>query len=187
MFMRLEHPLYHGTIEEIPFIDVMRGRPRKDFGRGFYMAFELHQAVGMMQKKYREAVRRSRGKSGSGIERHLYRIAMDPQMDRKLSVKVFPYADMEWLEFILANRRITGANVHDYDVVIGPTADDDTVASLHNYWDAVYGPVGSDVAKAALMSALEVENLGVQCCLCTQKAVDECVKAFDEIDWRACE
>lgn len=29
---------------------------------------------------------------------------------------------MEWLEFILANRQSEGANVHPYDVVIGPTA-----------------------------------------------------------------
>ena len=33
-----EQPLFHGTIASIERIDVSRGRARKDFGRGFYMA-----------------------------------------------------------------------------------------------------------------------------------------------------
>ena len=44
---------YYTVLEEVP-------RVRKDFGRGFYMAMTPHQAIGMMHKKYREAVRRSR-------------------------------------------------------------------------------------------------------------------------------
>ena len=40
--------LYHGTIDRIPLIDVTKGKPRKDFGRGFYMALNAQQAIGMM-------------------------------------------------------------------------------------------------------------------------------------------
>jgi len=186
MSTAFERPLYHGTIDAIARLDVSRGRPRKDFGQGFYMALDLGQAVGMMHKKFREAVRRSRGKSASGLTRRLYRIVLDASAEQTLAVKAFPSADMEWLEFVLANRRATACRAHDYDVVIGPTADDDTVASLLNYWNGVYGRVGSDVAKGALLSALEVDNLGVQCCLCTQRAVDVAVASFEEIEWRDC-
>ena len=51
-------PLYHGTIDRIPQIDVTKGRLRKDFGRGFYMALDVRQAIGMMHKKRREFLHR---------------------------------------------------------------------------------------------------------------------------------
>ena len=51
-------PLYHGTIDRIPQIDVEKGKPRKDFGRGFYMALNAQQAIGMMHKKRREFLQR---------------------------------------------------------------------------------------------------------------------------------
>ena len=55
--------LYHGTVSEIVKVDVTRGRDKKDFGKGFYIAVSKNQAVGMMHKKKKEAVRRSRNKS----------------------------------------------------------------------------------------------------------------------------
>ena len=48
MSRAFEQPLYHGTVEMIPRIDVTRGRFKKDFGRGFYLALQPRQAVGMM-------------------------------------------------------------------------------------------------------------------------------------------
>ena len=106
----------------IPRIDVTRGRFKKDFGRGFYLALQPQQVA-----------------------------------DR---------------------------NAHYYDVVIGPTADDDTVIALQNYWKGIYGKVGSFEAKNALLNVLEVENLGTQCCLCTEKAVEVGVMTFGPVDWR---
>ena len=64
MYRSFKTILYHGTVSEIQRIDVNLGRERKDFGKGFYMAVSRKQAVGMMHKKYREIVRRSRGKQG---------------------------------------------------------------------------------------------------------------------------
>ena len=48
--------LYHGSAVSFPRIDVSKGRDRKDFAKGFYMAFSREQAIGMMNKKYEEAV-----------------------------------------------------------------------------------------------------------------------------------
>ena len=56
MFEKNKLVLYHGTISQIENIDVKRGRGNKDFGRGFYMAVSRQQAIGMMHKKYKEAV-----------------------------------------------------------------------------------------------------------------------------------
>ena len=56
--LQLINTLYHGTAEKFETIDVFKGRNNKDFGKGFYMAVTKSQAVGMMHKKYREAILR---------------------------------------------------------------------------------------------------------------------------------
>ena len=143
MSRAFEQPLYHGTIEAIPRIDVSRGRLHKDFGRGFYMSLSPDQAIGMMHKKHREAIRRSRNAERREFVEHLYRIQLKSASESELRVKVFDVANMEWLEFILMCRESELPHPHEFDVVIGPTADDDTLVSLQNYWKGVYGPVGS--------------------------------------------
>lgn len=62
MYHNFKNILYHGTISEISHVDVTLGRQRKDFGRGFYMAISKQQAIGMMHKKYKEALRRNNKK-----------------------------------------------------------------------------------------------------------------------------
>ena len=183
MSKAFEQPLFHGTIESIQQIDLSRGRAHKDFGRGFYMSMSPQQAIGMMHKKYREAVRRSRNSTRNEFVEHLYRIRLKPSAEAELNVMTFNVADMEWLDFILMCRESEMDRPHDFDVVIGPTADDDTLVSLQNYWKGVYGPLGSKAAKDALLSVLEPENLGIQCCLCSEKSVSA-VMAFTPVNWR---
>lgn len=62
MSLQLKGVLFHGTVSEIMQVDVNAGRDHKDFGRGFYMATDKMQAIGMMHKKYKEAVSRARNK-----------------------------------------------------------------------------------------------------------------------------
>ena len=38
MYRKLKNVLYHGTISEIKKVDVSKGRDKKDFGKGFYIA-----------------------------------------------------------------------------------------------------------------------------------------------------
>lgn len=150
--------LYHGTIAEIRKVDVTQGRARKDFGRGFYMAVTKNQAVGMMNKKFREAVRRSVDKNETSFTRRLYRIRIDLEYAATLNVKFFETADEEWLDFVLMCRG-KGGVPHPYDLVIGPTADDDAILSMKAYLAGLYGRAGSDVAKGILLNNLETENL----------------------------
>lgn len=67
MWRSLRTILYHRTASEIQQVDVKLklGRERKDFGKGFYMAVSKSQAIGMIYIKYREVVRRSKGKLDS--------------------------------------------------------------------------------------------------------------------------
>ena len=49
-----------------------------------------------------------------------------------LRIKRFESLNIEWLEFIKENR-IKGELQHDYDVVIGPVADDNTMETVQLY------------------------------------------------------
>ncbi len=73
---------------------------------------------------------------------------------------------------------------HDYDLVIGPTADDDTALCLKAYWDGLYGRRGERRAKEILLSNLESENLGVQYFVGKQEVADKLIVSINEINWR---
>lgn len=71
--------LYHGTNKDFDKIDLLKSKPNKDFGRGFYLS-------------------------------------------------------EEWAKFILLNRNnSTDLPVHEYDVVIGPIANDRVGVQLWKY------------------------------------------------------
>ena len=54
--------------------------------------------------------------------------------DSSLNVLIFEKPDKEWAEFIYRNRtRSTPAFSHDYDIVIGPIADDGVAYLLNRY------------------------------------------------------
>ncbi|MBO5192408.1 MAG: DUF3990 domain-containing protein [Bacteroides sp.] len=183
MSHKLNTVVYHGTISDISNIDVTQGRGRKDFGKGFYMAVSKQQAIGMMHKKYREAVRRSRNKQETAFSENLYQITLNEQILHTLHIKIFEKADEEWLDFILMCRE-EGGTPHNYDLVIGPTADDDTAFCLKAYWDGLYGKTGSKEAKQILLNNLETDNLGIQYFIGKQEVVDSLVSELLPIDWR---
>lgn len=179
----LYEPLYHGTIVPFKKVDVSRGKGRRDFGRGFYMAVSAEQAIGMMHKKFREALSRRRDAKASDFTKTLYRFRLKPDVVETLNVKVFSVADMEWLDFILMCRASDGIP-HDYDIVVGPTADDDTMMALKFYRDGAYGMPGTVAAKTLLLQVLEIENLGVQCHIGKQSVADRVVASMETVDWR---
>lgn len=163
---RIKDILYHGTVERIDEIDLGRGKGHKDFGKGFYLACEKKQSQGIIRKK--AAGRKKMGLPMEG--EFLYAFDVVPEMLDELNVKVFEKADIEWLDFILESRK-SRETMHGYDVVIGPTADDDTNLCLNMYNEGVYGAVGSIEAKRTLLNNLEVENLGIQVFIGTRRGL----------------
>jgi len=182
MLPNISFVLYHGTAEKIQKIDVLKGRNNKDFGKGFYMAVTKSQAVGMMHKKYREAVLRRPNAPKDRFSEILYEIMIDTEYAKTLNIKYFKTADEEWLDFILMCRE-RGGLPHNYDLVIGPTADDDTMFCLNSYWRGFYGEVGSDEAKEKLLGFLEPENLGTQYFIGKQDVADKLILEMKEIKW----
>lgn len=179
----LPNPLFHGSAQIFKRIDVTKGRPRKDFGKGFYMALTAEQAIGMMHKKYREAVSRRRDHKPGEFQEVLYRIELNLDVLKDLRVRVFETADADWLDFVLMCRPSQGVP-HDFDVVIGPTADDDTNRALKFYYDGAYGDPGSSSAKRMLLQVLEADHLGRQLFIASQSVADRLVSKFEVVDWR---
>ncbi len=179
----LPNAFFHGSAIAFRHIDVTKGRGRKDFGRGFYMTFSVSQAVGMMHKKFRESVSRRRDQADDVLSETLYRIEINMDILNTLRVKVFSSADMDWLNFILLCRQSNGVP-HDFDVVIGPTADDDTNMALKYYYDGTYGHPGTEDAKRMLLRVLDVDRLGVQFFIGSQSVADRLVKKMEIVDWR---
>ena len=125
--------LYHGSNTDIDRIDLTRGLRHKDFGKGFYLTPSRDTAVRMAQKKARLF-----GGKATLITYELDEAALTSD----LKVKVFPEkACVEWLLFVDANRdRKNTAPIHDYDIVVGPIANDGVVLQLTNYREGIYSP-----------------------------------------------
>lgn len=118
--------LYHGTNVEFENIDLKKCRPNKDFGRGFYLTDIMFQARAM-------AVRRCElAESGVPVVQ-TYEFDDTVLTNGTLDVKVFEDVSEEWAEFILLNRKSRGRKKHDYDIVVGPVADDGVVYQLNLY------------------------------------------------------
>lgn len=125
--------LYHGTNADIESIDLTKGLQFKDFGKGFYLTPNRETACRMAQKRARLF--------GGTTTLITYELD-DSALQSDLKVKVFPEkASVEWLLFVDANRdRKNQQPVHDYDIVIGPIADDGVVLQLTNYREGIYSP-----------------------------------------------
>lgn len=108
--------LYHGTNAEILQIDLKESRVGKDFGIGFYLTPDKQVAQRQAERKFEQY--------GIG-EARVYEYTIDDNALKALKVLQFDSYTMEWARFVLMNRKNrTRTQVHNYDIVIGPIADD---------------------------------------------------------------
>lgn len=110
--------LYHGTNCSFDEIDLTKSKVGKDFGCGFYLSADSRQALELAERKVEQ--------SGEGAP-IVYEYEFDEVLlqSEELSVLSFEEYSKEWAEFVLANRKNrTRTSVHQYDIVIGPIADD---------------------------------------------------------------
>ncbi|MBP5540304.1 MAG: DUF3990 domain-containing protein [Bacteroidales bacterium] len=125
--------LYHGTNTDIKNIDLTLGMRHKDFGKGFYATPDKTTAIRMAQKKARLF--------GGAPTLITYEFD-DTALPSELKIRRFPEkASVEWLLFVDENRdRENAASIHDFDIVIGPIANDGVVLQLTNYREGIYSP-----------------------------------------------
>lgn len=114
--------LYHGSNVVIENIDLAKCRPYKDFGKGFYLTDIRRQAERMAAR----TVKMFRGEPTLSS----FEFELESAIKQGLKIKIFNSPDEEWARFVMANRDINVTQPsHDYDIVIGPVADD-TIARL---------------------------------------------------------
>ena len=166
--------LYHGTIYEFDKIDVAKGKGNKDFGRGFYTSRDSRHAerLATRNKSIEEERFALRGVKKS-VTPWLYAYDFDLDNLAALNVKEFASADREWMRFVVLNRESKSkAQEHEYDIVIGPTANDNTRAAIQTVMPLTKGQVMTDKAIDTLISLIEPENLPRQFFIGTKRAAE---------------
>ncbi len=109
--------LYHGSNQPIDIIDLSKGKKNKDFGRGFYTT-HLREQAELWAKRIAD-------RYGGEPTVTAFEFNLEEAIADGLKVKVFDTPDREWALFVMANRKDdSDDNRHDYDIVIGPVADD---------------------------------------------------------------
>jgi hypothetical protein len=164
--------LYHGTIYEFDKIDVSKGKGNKDFGRGFYTSRDICHAerLATRNKSIEEERSALRGVKKS-VTPWLYTFDFDLDNLVTLNVKEFAAADREWMRFVVLNRESKSkVQQHEYDIVIGPTANDNTRAAIQTIMPLTKGQVMTDKAIDALIALIEPDNLPWQFFCGTQHA-----------------
>lgn len=148
--------LYHGTNIDFDTINLTKSHKYKDFGQGFYLTDIRKQAEELASK-------RSCLFGG-------YPVIQEYEFDEKLleegelRVLKFDRPSEEWADFIFKNRNRETNYIHDYDIVIGPIADDG-VAYLLGLYDEGVIKIG-DLSKR-----LEYKNLNRQYFFGTEKSL----------------
>ena len=164
--------LCHGTTHDFTEIDVRQGKPFKDFGQGFYATQNRESAINMaLRNRDIELRRLKRREITRKVTPWLYTYELDECKLDFLNVKRFEGADKEWVLFVTDNRT-HNPHRHTYDIVIGPTANDQTNPTIQTYLNEGYGEVGSDRAIEILIEFLEPYNFPRQYFFGTQRATD---------------
>ena len=115
--------VYHGGTTIIDHPDVVKGRAGLDFGRGFYVTDLKKQADDW-------ADRMARIRMANGVV-SVYEL--DIELAKKACrYKCFEKYDIEWLDFIVRNRR-GEADTWGYDIVEGGVANDRVIDTVEAY------------------------------------------------------
>jgi hypothetical protein len=115
--------LYHGSNVVVDTPSLKFSRKELDFGAGFYTTTNYEQAVQFSEK----IVER---KNGSKVV-NIY--DFDNSVLNKFKVLEFSEPDIDWLNFVTANRNSSQPR-SDYDIIIGPVANDDVFRTLLLYF-----------------------------------------------------
>ena len=146
--------LYHGSNVVVEYPRLFdNGRPL-DFGNGFYLTSNFEQAG-----KWAHAVT-LRKREGEAI---VNRYSIDADLFNNLNVLRFEEPSSDWLDFVVGNRKSQLAE-NQYDAIIGPIADDSTIAIINLYMDGF-------IDKTSAIERLLPQRLSEQYAFKTMNAV----------------
>ncbi|GHT57082.1 hypothetical protein AGMMS49982_24110 [Bacteroidia bacterium] len=143
--------VYHGSYILIDKIDLAKCKPRKDFGRGFYVTNIFEQA-----DFWAKRIGKDNDTEGFVTE---FDFDEDAFEDSDLQVLRFDEYSEAWLDFVVSNRK-KGSKAHDFDIVEGPVADDDITQRIDDYLDGI-------ISKTDFLEELKFHRPTHQIALCT--------------------
>ena len=145
---------YHGSNMIVDAPRILEAKRPLDFGGGFYVTTSEAQARNWATKvAYRSGDHR----------RCLNRYEFDlKRAESELIVIRFDAADEKWLDFICDNR--SGKPTGDYDIVIGPVADDRVYRVVVEYENG-------DIDRQLALGRLKAETLCDQILFHTERSL----------------
>ncbi len=146
--------LYHGSNTQVQSPHLLKTQRTLDFGRGFYTTSDFSQA-----KKWAERTAKIRESGKACVS--CYELEEDKLSD--LKILRFTEPNLEWLDYVSNNRKNRDAK-DDWDLVIGPVANDQTFPTILLYLD------GYIDAESAIRQLLP-QNLKDQYTFKTEKAL----------------
>ena len=150
--------VFHGSDTFIEVIRLEKCKPNKDFGQGFYVTKHVEQAQDMADR-----VARWSDKKPAVTEFEFDENAFE---DDEINALRFDVYDEQWLDFIIMNRnKSTRKNIHEYDIVEGPVADDAVTIRIDAYLDGL-------VTKPDFLEELKFKHkITHQICFCTIRSL----------------
>ena len=131
--------LYHGSNVTVECPKIIDSNRTLDFGPGFYTTSDINQATRWAQL---QTMRRKKGKPYVTMYNFL-----EENLDANINVLKFDKPNKEWLKFVAENRKGIYKGMQ-YDIVIGPVANDNTMPVINDY---INGNINDDIAVMMLM------------------------------------
>jgi len=147
--------LYHGSNLAVSEPKIMISGRKLDFGIGFYLTSSREQAEKWAR---RTAERKATGKATVTV------YDWPDRLPETLKVRIFSEPDGEWLDYVANNRKGLEED-SDYDVIIGPVANDQTITTVTLYLNGL-------LDMEAAIKALLPQKLKDQVVCKTEKALD---------------
>lgn len=149
--------LYHGSNQQITEIDLSKSKPGKDFGKGFYLSDNFEQAYELASYKTEQL--------GGDPVVSKFNFNPDELSNTNLKIKIFKDYSLEWVDFIIANRK-GQEEVEKFDFVYGPIANDRVGRQLRRFFD-------NDIDKNELLERLKyMKGITFQYYFGTEKAIN---------------
>lgn len=118
--------LYHGSNQIVQNPIIIAPNRGIDFGTGFYTTANHNQASEYAKK----IIKKRNGESIVNV------FEINEIILNNYKVQRFSYPDENWLKFVVANRQNINQN-SEYDLIIGPVANDDVFKTIQLYESGV--------------------------------------------------
>jgi len=156
--------VYHGSYIKVDKIDLSKCKPNKDFGKGFYVTKFCNHA-----EEWAKVIGEEYGTEGYVSE---FEFSENDFTKSICKIKHFNAYNEEWLDFVVQNRdKNSKISVHDYDIVIGPVANDKVQNTLRLY-------LKEKISKEKFLKMLTYHEETHQICFCTLNSL----QTIDRID-----